>query len=173
MRSVVATISTSATELPTLFYKRLRFRYKICIKYMPVEPTELYILCSGCKAITCPGCGCREKIAPDKVNTGSHSNLGKVNFNIRALLVTWTYIPNQPRLIYLLQIYWFIKALSIVGVCDYQNMWYHDYCRLSLRKYHDSLIKWRPWPSVWGELRCSAANKTMLLLQVLNKKQDL
>ena len=24
-----------------------------------------------------------------------------------------------------------------VGVCDYQNMWYHDYCRLLLRKYHD------------------------------------
>ena len=24
-----------------------------------------------------------------------------------------------------------------LGVCDYQNMWYHDYCRLLLRKYHD------------------------------------
>ena len=28
-------------------------------------------------------------------------------------------------------------AISILGVCDYQNMWYHDYCRLLLRKYHD------------------------------------
>ena len=24
-----------------------------------------------------------------------------------------------------------------LGVCDYHDMWYHDYCRLLLRKYHD------------------------------------
>ena len=24
-----------------------------------------------------------------------------------------------------------------LGVCDYQITWYHDYCRLLLRKYHD------------------------------------
>ena len=24
-----------------------------------------------------------------------------------------------------------------VGVCNYHNMWYHDYCHLLLRKYHN------------------------------------
>ena len=30
-----------------------------------------------------------------------------------------------------------VREGSGVGVCDYQNAWYHDYCRLLLRKYHD------------------------------------
>ena len=29
------------------------------------------------------------------------------------------------------------ETVYTLGVCDYQNIWYHDYCRLLLREYHD------------------------------------
>ena len=30
-----------------------------------------------------------------------------------------------------------VYTATRLGVCNYQNMWYHDFSRLLFRKYHD------------------------------------
>ena len=58
-----------------------------------------------------------------------------------------------------------IKLLSLkapvcaLGVCDYQNMWYHDFADYCLESITINRLI--------GDLDNSAANKTILLLQVL------
>ena len=48
---------------------------------------------------------------------------------------------------------------SSLGVCDYQNMWYHDFADYCLESITINRLI--------GDLDNSAANKTILLLQVL------
>ena len=48
---------------------------------------------------------------------------------------------------------------SQVGVCDYQNMWYHDFADYCLESITINRLI--------GDLDNRAANKTILLLQVL------
>ena len=51
------------------------------------------------------------------------------------------------------------KGWCTLGVCDYQNMWYHDFADYCLESITINRLI--------GDLDNSAANKTILLLQVL------
>ena len=59
---------------------------------------------------------------------------------------------------YILYIYIYIY-IYILGVCDYQNMWYHDFADYCLESITINRLI--------GDLDNSAANKTILLLLVL------
>ena len=52
-----------------------------------------------------------------------------------------------------------ISLVCAVGVCDYQNMWYHDFADYCLESITINRLI--------GDLDNSAANKMILLLQVL------